>query len=213
MSVAARVQYHPARAALLPRLLESLAPLPTEVITDPDPDGRRNPWRCYQACLADPPDCTHLLILQDDVVVCRNFPAAVERIADANPDIPVSLFLGGRQFQTVRDARNSRGPYVLLRPHDPLPVVATLWPRQLAVDFLTWAQANPMATGRRDPRSDDAVAGVWKSRTRTSVLCTVPSLVEHPDIEPSLIRAKAGGRTAARFIGDRDPLDVDWSQV
>ena len=101
MGITARVQHHPARAVFLPRLLEALAPLPTEVIIDPEPYELASPWRTYLACLADPPDCSHLLIVQDDAVPCRGFTAAVEQVALANPDTPVCLFIS-------REARNSR---------------------------------------------------------------------------------------------------------
>ena len=60
----ARVQAHPSRRDLLPDLLARLKPLPVEVMfhesVPPDP------WAGYRACLKNIPDCTHLLIVQDD---------------------------------------------------------------------------------------------------------------------------------------------------
>lgn len=216
IDVHARIQHHPSRHRLIPALAESLAPLPVEVVTDPGGE-LPSPWRCYQACLTDIPDCTHLLIVQDDVTVCRNFAAAVHLIAAANPDLPVALFVGKEAvYRTRIDVLqgSKRGlRYVPLRNNDPLPVVATLWPREKAEEFLDWSTRNPTFNRGRPQRSDDSQGAAWKSRTRQQILVTVPNLVQHPDTVSSLIRDNTGGRVAALFIGDADPLAIDWSQA
>lgn len=215
--IAARVQHHPARAALLPPLLAALEPIPTEVVTDPDPDGKRSPYRTYIACLTDLPDCTHLLVVQDDARPCRNLPAALGRIAAANPEVPVALCVTTNfrdNVPTIRRAAKRGDNYVRVFPRWAMPMIAVLWPRSAAERFRDWALANPRATGKLSPRSDDAVGGAWMSRQREPVLATVPSLVEHEDTVPSLIRQKGHrDRKAVVWIGDRDPLEIDWSRV
>ncbi len=210
-SVAVRVQHHPNRARLLPTLLGSLDPLPFEVITDPDPSGEPNPWRCYHACLSSPPNCSHLLIVQDDVRVCQGFTAAVQLIAEAQPDFPVCLFLGGKPFHTLKMLRRlqyQNGPYVVMHPSDPLPMVATLWPVRKAQEFLDWTEENP-STGKSG-RSDDARGGKWMGRTRQTILATQPSLVEH-GLAGSLIRRNTTNEVRAHdFIGNGDPLAISW---
>lgn len=188
-----------------------------EVVTDPEPNAELpSPWRCYQACLTDPPDCSHLLIVQDDVTLCRNFGSAVKRIAVANPDTVVALFVGKEAvYRTGRDilqAANRGERYIPLRQNDPLPVVATLWPIAKAQHFLDWSIKHPMLNRGRPNRSDDARGASWKNRTKQHILVTVPNLVQHPDVVPSLIRIRAGGRVAALYIGGGDPLEIDWSQ-
>jgi hypothetical protein len=52
MKLATLIQHDPSRAHLLSALLEQLAPLPVDVVTDPDPNGQPpSPWRTYRACL------------------------------------------------------------------------------------------------------------------------------------------------------------------
>lgn len=160
-----------------------------------------------------------MLIVQDDTRPCGNFAAALERIAVINPHTPVALFIGGAVYRTSKDIPHAvhRGqPYVTVRLSDPLPVVATLWPVQKAAEFLAWTNTNPRATGGpgRD-RSDDAWAGAWMRRTHQHVVATAPSLVEHHGQTPSLIRPRqvTDNRRAAMFIGDGDPLEIDWMRT
>ena len=210
-----RVQHHPSRADLLPDLLEKLAPLQVEVVADSGPD--MNPWRGYQKCLTDIPDCSHLLIIQEDAIPCMNFAAALERVAKANPNNTVVLFLGGLPKKTGMDALKALKRGVHYSPvwfRDFMPVVAVLWPKAKAEHFLEWAKTEKFPGAF--PRSDDAVAGRWMLRNKEQVFVTIPSLVQHPDthsiIHPN--RAKSGadkGRVALLYC-EGDPLELDWAR-
>jgi hypothetical protein len=215
LRVLARIQHHPSRADLLPDLEAALSPLPTEIIehaTDPP-----NPWQGYRLCLDDVPEqYSHLLIVQDDAVPCRNFGVAIERIAECKPEWIVSLFVGGlpnRSKQTMTEAMLTKTPYCPLYLDRVMHVVALLWPREQAAAFLAFAPPN----WGQDMRSDDAAFGLWARDTRAPVWATVPSLVEHPDlVESTCGRQHAHGadvgRIARYFIGERDPLEIDWNQ-
>lgn len=99
-----------------------------------------------------------------------------------------------------------------------MPVVAVLWPRTKAEEFLDWLPEK--IPGLNAPwRSDDAVCGAWMKFTRQTVLATVPSLVEHPDDVLSVkwsaeSRVPSGhmnkSNRAFWFIGEDDPLEIDW---
>jgi hypothetical protein len=149
-----------------------------------------------------------------------NFPRAVEQVAEQWPDHVVCLFLGGAPRRTAHLARKAQATghtYCRVHPNDFVPVVATMWPAEKAANLLEWAAANPMKLGHIDPRSDDAVAGRWMKHNRETVICTVPSLVQHPDDVPSTIGRKhrAGAdlnRVAAVWVGDDDPLALDWQR-
>jgi hypothetical protein len=197
-------------------------PLPVEVsehASDPP-----NPWAGYQLALQrgldDPTNPTHVLVLQDDIVVCSNFAAACQQIASTNPDVPVSLFqswLPDAARLAFRDASmvgRCYAPYPISQKW--APVLGVLWPAGAARRFLEWATSGVKLPGYPNlVASDDAVLGEWLRRRQEPFLLTVPCLVEHPDREPSLIgkRAQWGkdkARVALDFIGDRDPLQYDW---
>jgi len=180
-----------------------------------------SPWAGYKQALTDPPNCTHLLVLQEDVQVCRNLPLAVERIADAKPDNPVCLFLSWLPPRLAKDARLAAKigqRYIQVMPANFCPVVAVLWPVDAAARFLDWSSRAKLPGHPGRVGSDDAVLGDWIKRMREVVWITVPSLVEHPDMVPSVKGrnnvgwGKDKNRVALNWIGrERDPLELDWS--
>ena len=215
--VLVRVQHHPSRwGNTLKRLLDGLEEMEVEVIShESEPP---NPWACYQKCLSFiPEEVTHILVIQDDAIVCDKFPLAVNQIATAYLDNPVCLFLGGLPKKTgaaaLRAMKEGRH-YCQVHRYDFVPVVAVLWPKEKAQEFLAWAEHSQIP-GWPNPRSDDAVVGSWMRHTKQAIYATCPSLVEHPDDVPSTVgkRARAGadkGRVALKYIGDSDPLEFDW---
>ena len=193
--ILARIQGHPARAHLHQPLADSLG-LPSEVcLHSSDPP---DPFAGYRACLTEIPDgCKHLLVIQDDAVVCRNFAGAVDSISYSNPDTPVCLYLGGfpqGSASKFRRALIHKKPYITLLRSPIVPLVAVLWPVQKAREFLEWTN-----TARRMTRADDGNAGKWRNDTNQEIRVAVPCLVDHPDMEPSV----KGGRKSSQ---GKDPL-------
>lgn len=174
-----------------------------------------NPWEGYKRCLADLPDRGHLLIVQDDVRVSRGFAEALEKVAG---EVPTALFLARLPVRISRMAlratkRGERYVTARLAINEFCPVVAVLWPVEKALQFRTWTEENPHKLGHPRPRSDDGVLGRWSALTRQDIRFTVPSLVEHPDQEPSLIGRKAHwgrdkGRVAQWFA--EDASEFEW---
>lgn len=215
-SVSIRIQHRPGRESIN-RLLAQLPP-EVEVIAD---DGETpDPWRGYRKCLSDLPEDGHVCVLQDDVVVARNFSSAIERIASANEDILVSLFLSKapRRTWNLASLKYGRANYVDNHPQDLVHVIGLLWPVKLARVFLDWVDENPRRLRGREFSSDDATVTRWMRFTNQRVRVTVPSIVQHPDDVPSIVngtKAKGGMdqmRTAVYWIGDEDPLEIDWSR-
>lgn len=209
--VSVAIQHHPKRAGLIPDLLAALD-APAVVCTDPDPGkDRTNSWTTYRLCLAHAPDDGHLLVLQDDVEPCRNLVAAAEQIARYFPQGVVCLWHGKQPTRGAIQYRIAAGEgcrYVVIRAQPWVPLVATLWPARLARQLATWSDANPIRL--RQVRADDGVVALYLSAVnRVSVYATLPSLVEHPDRDS--IRKQVRGRVALDFIGDDDPLDLDWN--
>jgi hypothetical protein len=217
VSIAARVQAHPSRREIRQRLLDGLDGIPTEVIeTEFEPP---NPWYGYLACLDAPPDCSHLLIVQDDAVTCRNLAPALERIATAQPDYPICLYLGmlPPQKNIALRAAIKKQVYVELSWASAfLPIVAVLWPIGKAIHFREWGQLHGRVHRNGLPfheASDDAMGGRWWRSTQQTILATIPSLVEHPDDVISTIGRTNLGRTALFWHGtDWDALSIEWRQ-
>jgi len=143
-------------------------------------------------------------------VVCDNFGEAVRQIAAAR-DTPVCLFLGGFPQGTAgkfRRALMRNERYITLLRSPIVPLVAVLWPVAVAQAFLEWGDHN------RCTRADDGNAGRWHKQTGQHIQVCVPSLVEHPDLVPSV----KGGQQArwgkdpqrrAVFVA-KDGLDYQW---
>jgi hypothetical protein len=185
-----------------------------------DAEDPPNPMRGYMKCLERLPD-GHLCVLQDDTIPCSNFVPALELIAAANPDTPVSLFLSKtpRRTHNLSLLRHGKSRYVITHQQDLVHVVALLWPAHKAQEFVDWITENPKRIrGEQLSTSDDANVTRWMQLTKQVIRCTVPSIVQHPDDVPSIVnqtKVRGGadaGRTAAHWIGDGDPLELDWSR-
>lgn len=177
-----------------------------------------NPMRGYLLALSNLPSSGHVCVLQDDVIVCRNFAETLELIAAANPHTVVALFTSQspRRTHNMTLLRWGRTRYVNTHLSDIVHVVGMMWPVDKASEFVEWITENPKRIrGGELSRSDDACVTRWMKLTSQTIRCTVPSIVQHPDDVPSVVnesKPKGGkDRTAAFWIGDQDPLELDWS--
>jgi hypothetical protein len=196
------VVHHPSRADLLSSF-DGLDPI---VYEDPEPDGVPSPWRTYRYALANFPDgASHLVLMQDDAQPVEGFLEAVDRAVAARPDDPIVLFVSRQATRSTRllfQACADDESFFTLHPQEWVPVVAVVWPRTAAAEFLEWALKRFPADRRR---ADDAIVGDWARSTGTRVVGTVPSLVEHPDEVDSLIGLKHRiPRRAACLAGHGD---------
>ena len=211
------VQHDPRRADLLRALLADL-PVNTEVVADPGAHlPQRSPWRCYQACLerALENGASHTVIVQDDVQVCLDFGATVEKVIAARPDDPICIFTPGigEHSRRILDACYHSRHWALLDPQLWTPVVCLIWPRPIVERLLVWAEQKQFPPSRF---GDDSIIGEFCREEKVSVWATCPSLVEHPDMVRSLVGTAAfggrnPGRCAACWVGrEWSPLAVDW---
>lgn len=97
-----------------------------------------------------------------------------------------------------------------------LPAVAVGWPAWIAREFVAWVDAQ-----NYPPRfvADDEIAGRFLRSRGIDPLATVPSLVDHDDVVPSIMsrRQRHGqdpGRRAFVYV-DRDcdcnASSIDWT--
>lgn len=210
------MQHHPARAARIEPLLERLAGLDVQVVTDPDPDGRPSPWRCYLECLRQmPAEASHLCVIQDDAIPAIGFAVALERVVAAKPDKALCLWVGGSPQDlcvAMLQASKAGVRFVDFHPYSWVPAVCVVWPAVMVRQILMWAKKE----GLDDPanRSDDALLARFCQKHRVWPVATVPSLVQHPDIELSLIGRRAwAGKQPSRVACIAPPLDlsaIEW---
>ena len=208
------IQTHPDRDQLACALIDEIGE--GELVCDPDPDGRPNPWRCYRHALeVTPADATHAAIVQDDVTLCAYFREALYAAVEARPGHVLVLFHGGQPRETIgalNYALRVGEPWIRMRIRRWLPVVATVYPIEVVAAVLGWLE-----DAQLDPRlrSDDEIMGRAIRSVGAPVLATVPSLVEHNDRIPSMIgKRHRGGRDPARVayrFQTGDPRQIDWS--
>lgn len=215
--VAIAIQHHPRRADLLPALLDAVGD--AIVVTDPEPQGAANPWRCYAACLeaaSDLPDVGTVAVLQDDVTPCAGFRDVLERAVAARPDRVLALFHGGAPRENLAGLARAWAAgetWVALNSRRWIPAVALVWPVRLVCPVVCWAAEQDFPRGFR---ADDEILSRALRALGEPVLACVPSIVEHDDRVPSLMGTRARGgedraRVAAYWVGDNDPLDLDWT--
>ena len=168
-----------------------------------------DPWAGYRLVLqrAVEKEGTHFVVLQDDVTLCHDFPLAVRDAVEEHPNEVLSLWVGGLRQPTTKLYRQAqiRGErWVQIYFSDIHHVVALVWPRRLAEEFLEWTGSAMLPGDGRNQQSDDAIVGAWARRTKNYFRATIPCLVEHEDeVESTIGRPRGdGGRRAISFAGN-----------
>lgn len=133
-------------------------------------------------------------------------------VAERHPSTPVCLFLGAAPASTVALARRAKKDvrYIPLMSTAFVPLVAVLWPREKAQEFLVWSESGV----KKMTRADDGNAAKFMRYTRQPFLVSVPSLVEHNDCTPSVkggrqFKPRKEGWRSAALLAD-DALDYEW---
>jgi hypothetical protein len=191
-------------------LLHHLSTLPLEVVehSSSPPD----PWAGYRKCLTDLPDCSHVLVIQDDAVPVPGFAEVLPQIAKKHTDTPLCLWMSAIPANAAGRARRAMAKqrYIPLGPAAFVPLVAVLWPRDIAVAFMEWA-----GTSTRLTRADDGNVARWAKSQRVEFMVTVPSIVEHDDFTPTVkggTRRESHGQARDRvalLLAD-DARDYEW---
>jgi hypothetical protein len=156
-----------------------------------DPGGpKTSTWRTHRLCLEQVGDASHLLVIQDDAWPCDGFDEAVVSAVEERPEAVVCLFTPGASnaLRAFEQARRRGDRWVPWRAGPYVPLVATVYPAEVARAIPAFADSRKIHVGR----ADDAVIATYVRAHRIPVYCTVPCLVQHRDELPSVMRMPHG---------------------
>lgn len=218
------IQASPARADMAALLAEQCN---ADVVFDPTPDHpRRSPWRTYRAVLEATPgfECgftnagapSHRMVVQDDGELCEGFTSTLTAAVAARPDRVLVFHVSGNPYEhkQAMERACARGvSWAELTTARWCSAVATCWPVRLIHPLLRYVDEQLW------PESfvaDDEIIGRFLRDHGETPLGSVPSLVQHPDLVPSLLGKKHRlgvdpGRVAVCFPMDDCALSVDWT--
>lgn len=204
------VQHHPDRKRHLSYLLHGLQLTHRDNYVVSENDG--GTWNaCQQALDKFGEGDTHILVLQDDVLPCRDLVKAAERIAEIAGDQPITLFTNNpRATGAVATG------YTFLQMNVWFMAQAYILSREFVANFLEWDKLH--AIGGR--MADDEHLALYCFCNKIPVLATVPSLVEHlgwrtttiDERRPNKRYLDVSRRVASTFHGfENSALDIDWA--
>lgn len=203
INLAVGVLTHPARAERLDPLLLRLNADNVFVAED----GGKGYWgTARDAWLSAPSDCTHFLLLQDDVLPVLDLLLGLRVALEQRPLDVVSLFSASRRLIRA----NAEG-YAWAIGRSLSWSQGIVLPRQLIQPWIEWTDDNCRPT----VKSHDARLSAFLLIAEVPVLYTVPCLVEHDAPNDSLIgnnRSEVIRRVAGIFPGEEwSALTQDWT--
>ena len=217
MNVSVAIQAHPSRTEMAEALA---ARLDAEIVYDPDPAAGRSPWRTYRHALElTPADATHRLIVQEDTDPHPQFPQAAPAAVAAHPSRLIAFFVPGSLQQhcwSMLAACRRDEPWAVLPNDRWCQTVALCWPVALIQPIFDFVDRQNWDLRRF--YADDEIVGRYLHDSGDRALATVPSLVEHPDLVPSILssRRPMGGDDPSRVAfcpppEDCDVASIDWA--
>lgn len=151
-------------------------------------------------------DCTHLLMLQDDVMPCLDFIKGVTEIIFQVPAEPINFFTNR---EVVNTALFSHKHWVRLTTF--FGTLAYVLPVKMIPEMTDWIKMNC-----KPLKIDDMLIATYFFYNHKPILTTAPSLVQHLGFDSTTItdfhaKFNIENRIARKFLGyDNSPLDIDW---
>ena len=211
--LAVAIMAHEKRESRIPAILEKLGTAAGDVFVSIDRDNA-GPWpnarKCWEAC---PDDASHMLILQDDVLLCQDFYVGATRALRHRPNNAISFYANDKRIDEARAAGASWARLPASHHTGGIYGQAQCIPAYFIKPLLRWWDNKPEGhyTEYDDPRYDDWILGQFLKKNRKEVWATVPSLVEHDCPSESLIGYSDRRKVARWYIGDDvSALSIDW---
>ena len=153
---------------------------------------------------------THVLLLQDDVLPCRDLIKTAEHLIELLPHEPITLF---SNHSAITKAREAGKHWALLKKW--LMAQAYIMPVEIIEDFIPWAERHI----KPEIYFDDNRWAMYFDYHNRGVYATAPSLVEHLGWNSTTLNGgydpghtfSAESRMAKWFIGfEHSGLEIDW---
>ncbi|GAA4715809.1 hypothetical protein [Phytohabitans rumicis] len=193
------IMHHPRRRDRIPDLVRACAPLAARVVTDPDPDGPPSPLRtAKRAWRAVEDGVTHHLVLQDDILLVRDFAAQLRRAVAQRPGHGISLYSHWDSPQNsylVRRAAMAGSPFAPLSRHEWTPTQGFVLPAARARELADYLAGIP-----DEVKDDDEMVVNYCREHDVPVVATVPHLVDHRE-DPTIV-GHEGRFHATVFLAD-----------
>lgn len=187
---------------ILERLDKDLKLLSGFSICD-DTDRRGIWWNCKQAWNKYHPRSTHHLVLQDDMLPCHNFIPALLKLIEIKPTQIIHIFASNVAVLTAQ----SQNKHWYTTPEGSWGG-AVMLPR---FDF-GWCEWSDQHLRDFSIHNDDTRLDNYALCHQKLLWNTSPSLIEHIGYDKSLIgNNNASWRMSKLYIGNQDPLQLDWN--
>lgn len=172
-----------------------------QLVFDRDREGcwptARRAWSAYHS------EATHHVVIQDDVLICREFFSTMEYILLLLP--LGAVFSPYCTYKACDGVLAQDKHWGILRYG--IWGVGSCWPIDLVRDMLEWTENHCRVTLDWD---DYRLIGYLHAVNRPEVWVSVPSLIQHGG-SSSILPGHGGIREARHFIGEQvSGLSIDW---
>lgn len=223
------VTHHPSRAEWLAELLEDLGPFGKTARVCSDP-GKSGSWPTTKRSWSDiPEDADYHMVIEDDVVVCKDFVVGMKRAIRHRPAAIIAPY--SAQWGTLAQEAYAAGRSWVQIPgkmSGQCICMPAVWARRFIpwheswlppyedTDF--WVKKHGCVTEYRRKAAwcnwSDWRVRMFAKTFKLPIWFTVPSLVDHRGFDSGVNPGgNAPTKRAQIFIGrDRSALEVDWSK-
>jgi len=147
---------------------------------------------------------THHLVVQDDALASKNFLETVHRLIEIKPDELICFFSMRKAAQQAR----ARGEH-WFTTNDGCFGISLCFPIEFLAALVRWERTHVKPDC---PHDDTRVANYLKyGPIKKRVWHPSPSLIEHAAPSDSILGNSHPHRVAKVWVGDQDPLEIDWS--
>lgn len=202
ISIAIAIMGYPTRIKYIKEYMLPRLPLSTQVFVDIQQRGVwYNAKRCHNSYNAND---THVLILQDDLLLCKNFINSVIAVVKANPSNIISLYCPSSEALKIQ----ASGKHWMTR--NAITGQAMLVPTALEPYWQLWSEKN--IPNQDEKQGDDFRISLFCHHTEYKAWYCVPSLVQHIGNRSSTLGYNHPGKYSKVFIGEENSgEDIDWT--